>query len=168
MKNTIRAIGVVVFLISFLVGSVVYGMGDNWQTRATLQGFESVQVLVKELNRDAKKMGLTEAELKTDIESKLKNEGIRVLGEMGREHGNPILYLVIKSVKATSRGGSAFHIDLSFWQDVRIARSGESTRAPTWSISGIGVTQKKKVIENSVEDFADRFISAWLAVNPRQ
>jgi len=113
-------------------------------------------------------MEITETQLKSDIELRLKRKGILVLGEMGVEQGNPLLYLVINSVQASSKGGAIYNIDLSFWQDVRLARSGESTRAPTWSSSFIGATHKKKHIRNAVINKVDEFCNAWLSVNPKK
>ena len=167
MKGINKSFFTVVFLAFSLAGCSVYGF-DNRQARETLIGFESVQVLVKGLNRDVRIMELTEAQLKTDIELRLRGKGILVLGEMGVAQGNPILYLAINSTQASSKGGSIYNIDLSFWQDVRLALSGESTRAPTWSSGVIGATYNKKHIRNAVINKVDEFLNAWLSVNPKK
>jgi hypothetical protein len=165
MKKTNLAFPIVLSFAFLLLCSSAYGR-DDWRTRGTLVGFESVRILVEGLDKDVKEMGLTESQLYSDIERKLRNEGIRVLGAMEVEQGKPILYLEINSVPASSKGGSIFNIDLSFWQDVQLGRSGEYTRAPTWSSSVVGATYEINRIRNYVKDLVDIFINAWLSVNP--
>jgi len=78
VKNRILAFALTFLLVFYFVASSVYAWNDE-STRETLQGFDSMLIMVGELRPEIERAGLTVDQLRTDVELKLKLAGIKLL-----------------------------------------------------------------------------------------
>lgn len=121
-----------------------------------------------------KEHGLTEGQIKTDTEIKLRAAGIRVIPtieELRKEAGKPWLYIAVNtSYKPTLRFFS-FSIDIKLQQQVRLERNPTVIiSATTWATGSTGAVGENDVqqIRGFVKDLVDKFINAYLTANPKK
>jgi hypothetical protein len=64
----------------------------------------------------------------------------------------------------------AYSIRTTFEQSVTLDRTRNSLTAATWSMSFIAVIPINKLngVREQIRDFLDRFINAYLSVNPKK
>ena len=114
-----------VMALAFMFVHVSPALSDTPLQRATLAGLTGVEVVVEEMDPAAEKDGLAESTLQTDVELKLRQEGIRVLTatEMFGVPGYPYLYLRVATGKVDELGVLAYEIELHLIQEVRLPRN---------------------------------------------
>lgn len=146
----------------------------EWEQRQrkTLVGLTGVgvSVEVKSVKSDAETEGLAPSTLRTDVELRLRQSGIRVLTDPDDAVKQGTLQLIVRTVKS-EHGFYAFHIDLKLWQLVTLIRDPSiASAAPTWSTGDGGFIGNKRLseIRDRVRDMVDRFINAYLAANPKR
>lgn len=158
----------IVTLLAF-VNAAVYAL-DNDETRATLQGLKRFNVLVETISSEITQDGLTEVQIRNDVESTLREAGIPFLSEekWENEPGGPCLY-VRPNIYKPWPGFYFCCINISLVQDVVLKRNSNIViLSPTWSMGKYGVTYTLKGIRDSIKDCVDRFISAYRSANPKQ
>jgi hypothetical protein len=146
---------------------------DTAYERATLVGLTGVGVFVERMDPTAEKGGLAQSTLQTDVELKLRQAGIRVLGE--NEYplapGSPRLYLRVSTFRL-ELPLYAFDITLGLYQAVRLLRDPSIViGAATWETNGrIGTVGENKLstLRERARDEVDKFINAYLAANPQK
>jgi hypothetical protein len=146
-------------------------IGEPYQ-RSSLRGLPGVRVLLTDLNPDAERDGLVKGEIQTDVESRLRKAGIRVLTE--EEWRNmpraPLLYVRVDALKGSDRA-YAFYINVDLYQRVSIEQTSNiSVLAATWSTGSIGITEPTKLkgfVIGSLRNEVDEFIKAYLAENSK-
>jgi hypothetical protein len=158
-------------IVAFAVAATAVASNDDKTSRQSLKGIKEFYVLVEPLHQEVEQKGLTESLIRTEVELKLRQAGIRIvpLDEGRKISGRPYLYVNTNVYRDTS-GLWNFNIDLGVWQAVRLDRDTSiQLDAPTWSVSAIGLVGADKVggIRNQINDYTDRFINAYLSVNPR-
>ena len=153
----------------------VLAQGDSERSRETLRGLPAaVFVLIETLHPDLESDGLSETQLQTDVELKLRLAGIKVLTReqhlLQDEDGQAYLYLSINSLKDQS-GFYSLCIDLSLNQNVRLVRNFQLVQSvSTWSMGSVmtgGENRLRQAVRDSVKDRVDEFINAFLSVNPK-
>jgi len=137
--------------------------------RENLRGLPGVFVIVEELEPDIQRDGLTDTQLQTDVELRLRKAGIRVLTEKESFNvpGKPYLYVQISSL--ITKGGYAFHILIGLNEQAYFTRNNSLVHAYAWDQAGMGSTSTHDMIyiRQKVGDLVDRFINDYLAVNPK-
>src|SRR2546425_4483432 len=84
MKTILAALA----LLSVTLVSPLLGQGDDESTRMTLVGVHGVRVVVRlSDSAEVQKDGLSQSQLQTDVEVKLRQTGITVLGEQEAQTG---------------------------------------------------------------------------------
>lgn len=138
--------------------------------RETLQGLPGVAVTMEDIAADAEKDGLQESQLRADVEDKLRQAGIRVLSEAERLRtpGTPTLSVRVGTYKL----GDLYSlcIELSLLQATVLKREPHLERlTATWRARGVGSGGARRLHEarQVVAGYIDRFITAYLSVNPR-
>ena len=136
-----------------------------------LVGLKGVSVLVDDMNPEAERLGLTKAQIQTDVESRLRKAGIRVLTEKESAEMPGMHYLIVR-VNTYIRSGSAFcsfSIRVLVRETVTI-ETGFSTVGTIWNTEGIGSVETDNIrkIRDSVDGMVDRFINDYLAANPKK
>jgi|ERR1041385_4021742 hypothetical protein len=152
--------------------SPLLGQGDDEASRATLVGLPGVYVLVENVDDDAQRDGLDTLQVRTDVEVKLRQAGIRVLSreEWLSTAGVPNLYVNIQTAK-NQQNVYAFSVRIELSQGVTLVRQpSPRLLVTTWSTPGvIGTVGSKKLasLRDNVRDQTDQFINAYLAANPK-
>ena len=169
-KRKIWFVLIITFLFLVKLGSQSFA-GDSARSRATLTGLRGVHVKVERLRSEIVKDGLTQQQIEEDVKQKLNSAGIKILSDTEglRQFANPYLY-VNPSISKTKAGLYLCFITVEFVQDVRLARNRRILRpAPTWSVGVEGAIYKNFAdkVRNHIKDLMDRFIKAYLSVNPR-
>ena len=128
----------------------------------SLRGLRGVGVLIEDLQPNAKKVGLTESQLKIDVEVELRKAGIPVLTDDKRwdTPGMPKLYVNINSVDRSGLVGAselyAYGIKVALQQMVDLRRNRSMTgTATTWetgTVGSVGKNNFKKVVGEAVRD----------------
>ena len=147
--------------------------GDNEFTRETLRGIKSVFVEVAPIDPEIENAGLTERQIQTDVELKLRIAGLNV-SALGKRNTATMLYVDPNIRKHHELSSSLqadvyiFSIDLEVQQGGFLYRAKKLTVATTWSTGVLGVTvHRLDVIRSAIKDRVDVFLNAWLSVNPK-
>jgi hypothetical protein len=141
--------------------------------RATLRGLSGIGVLMERLPPEVEKGGLKTNQLQTDVESKLRKAGIKILSreECAKTPGEPYLYVNLNvNIAKTESDVYPYTIDVMLIQRVSLQRNpGLVTHAVTWSIGGVGSISKPILsqLREVVEETLDIFIQAYQAENPK-
>jgi hypothetical protein len=135
----------------------------------SLCGIKSMGLVVEDVAADVAKDGLSSSQIQSDIEQKLRSAGIAVLSEeaLPKAAGMPYLYCNIFTYKDDT-GIYAYHITLELKQMVCLIRKPALKQsAATWKIAGGGIVgiNKVKDIRDFIEDYADKFITAYKTAN---
>jgi hypothetical protein len=154
--------------------SGIAAASDNAESRKSLSALPGVHVVVEELDQDLERRGLTRAAIQTDVEQRLRSAGVRVLtyADMLAVPGRPTLYVNASVVNGSEPWEIAVVVELQ--QTIRLDRDPKTVvpAAATWSTSTFDrVGPSSKVAEamgSAIRDRIDRFINAYLAVNPKQ
>jgi hypothetical protein len=180
MRQTSAIKALVAFVIFlWLVGpSVSYPASKLQDPQVeTLKGLKGVRVFVG-VSSGAKKAGVNENQIKTDVELRLRKAGIKVfstIDESRETPGAPFFYVNIDIIKL-SPDLYSFNIDLSLLQLAILHRDGilpikdwDSTeRVITWTGGyGIGAVRSIKEIRESIADAVDKFSNDFLSVNSK-
>lgn len=149
---------------------VLMAQGDNEHTRETLKGLTGVLVLLEPLDPEIVKDGLSENQVHTDVKLKPRMSGIKVLTipEWTAAPGRPCLLVTLTMLK--NRGLSAYLIEISLGQNVALARDAKiRLTTPTWRVEGVRIVGPDKIasIRDDIKDRVDKFINAYLSVNPK-
>lgn len=174
MRHPYRALCVSVVIVGILLcgGQREAAASDSEFDRATLRGLPGVAVLVVP---EVEWQGLTQAQLQTDVELRLRKARIRVLSEKerGETPGGPLLLVLVTATKVKDMSLYAVTVQVSLEQFVLLERDPKiDSAAETWNTGWAGIMivgeSHLKDIRSNVADKVDRFITAFLAVNPKQ
>jgi hypothetical protein len=158
------------FIFFFHLSSSAFGQ-DDVDTRTTLRGFSSAYVVVEPLSPQIENEGLKTDQLQKDTEAKIRSVGIKVLSkeEFFKTPGKPYLYVNASiSILKTQITRYIFYIRVEFNQEVSLVRHPEAiVPAATWSTGGWGIDFSLENIRNTVKNQVDKFVNAYLAVNPK-
>ena len=101
---------------------------NNALSRKSLEGVGAFGVVVEEVNADLESNGLTRSLIASDVETRLRRQGLRVLDEEGltREPGGPYLHVIVTGRKTAVPEIVAFVISVQFEQAVLPTRSMEA------------------------------------------
>ncbi len=164
MRNALMLVAV------FLFCPAVTAQTDSQSSRQSLRDLTGVFVLVDKLLPDAEQDGLSSSQIQTDVEQRLKTAGIKVLTmeEMLKAPGMPTLYVDVNTLKR--QDAYSYSIEVILQQNVRLERDSRVLFiAPTWKIGAVGWVGATNInqIRNGISDMLDRFITAYISVNPK-
>ena len=169
MKKYVRLLNL--FLLALMLTPTANAQTDH--RAQTLKGIQGMQVVVEDFAPPVVEAGMTSEKLQTDVELKLRLAGIKVLteSEMLNTPGYPTLYVVV-TVLLTDTGLWVNSVEIEFQQAVNLRRNGASfVSATTWRDRSVGMVGRSLAVEsirNAVKDHVDKFINAYLSVNPRK
>jgi len=150
------------FLLILSTASSCYGAGDYMVE--SLHGLKSVEVLVEDLNEDARRVGLDDDRLKTIVELQLRKAGIPV-----EDSASAVLYLNVNIAAIFEVDAFSYAVNLQLNQGARLIRNTEIfVFAPTWHDALFGIAINKSPIQNVKEccrELADEFINDYLEAN---
>ena len=140
----------------------------------SLVGVEGISILIERLYEDAKATGLTREQVKTDIELKLRRAGIKVNSEQEwlASEDRAELYVRTNTTNSDSSRNRVYAISLELKQNVTLARGPYAkVMGATWDKAYVGICPKSKfpdIARQAVKDLTDKFISDYLAANPKR
>jgi hypothetical protein len=152
-----------VVLLLALASSYPALAADESVERQTLKGIKTVAVQVEALRPEVESDGLTQAQIKTDVEQRLREAGIQV-----NDAATATLIVNVNAV-LVGQGAPVYavsaHVD--FEQDV-VVRGLDAT-ACTWSIGGMAAVGRANLpmVRDFVRSKVDKFIDAYFSVNPK-
>lgn len=161
-KHTRWVAGVFFIILPLLVlTKTVFGQ------EATLRGLSGVMVRI-DINDILIKDGLTKGRIKSDVELKLQEAGIKIFTdrEWRNTEGHPQLYIQITGSKVQDNWKFyTFAVNIQLLQDVYIIRKNQTElhQASTWlnMLSGHGYFGDIRLrIKELVESFSTDFLSA--------
>jgi hypothetical protein len=164
MTRRLTTILITIFLM--VIASSVQAQ-NNDRHAPSLKGISAVVVLVEKLDDSAMQLGLTEEAIHTDVESKLRLAGMRVVtpDEGGKLPGMPVLYIQV-NVAADTRAAS---IEVELEQNAQLERNGELVLGvKTWTTGGLVENASAQDLRNVVKDNIDVFLKAWQSVNSKK
>ena len=152
----------------FVVTANSFVVAQTNPARKTLGGLKEVHVLIEEIQPEFEQDGLSDKQLKTDVELRLRKAGIRVTDSAIA----PDVYVNVNIVRLDSPCplAFAFSINIEFNQLVILERNKTIyTTAPTWAKSAVGALRSGRlfIIRERVGEILDEFINDFLAENPK-
>jgi hypothetical protein len=155
------------FLISI---PVIYSAGDDGLARASLRGLKEICVVIEELSVELAIAGLIQDQIRADVELKLRMAGIRVLSkhESLWIPASPYFSVCINVIR-TRFGPIYSNVTVELNQGVYLERDSKiQIVVATWSTGFVGTLGGVKIehFMDIVKDLVDRFINAYLSVNP--
>jgi hypothetical protein len=136
-----------------------------------LVGLKGVYVVVESIDPQAERLGLTKAQITTDVELRLRKAGLKVLtkNEMLKAPGTPFLCVNVNTFIRAGSALCAYHVSVILNESVLLAR-GVTTVGGIWNTGGVGTVGVDKItqIRGAVGDEVDKFINDYLAANPEK
>jgi hypothetical protein len=153
-------------LLALVAGAARAQNPDN----ATLVGIRTVKVIVEHLGEHGIALGLDSVHLRTIIELRLREHGLRVSDIIGEYQGAVYLNAV---TAALGSGPAALHVTLQFQQMVRVVRPPRPYDfATTWEVGDLDIGGSMETVRNQADtmvlDMVDQFLNTWLSVNPQK
>lgn len=163
-------LGIEVAVVALVVFLLLPGVSQALITdQEVLVGIEGVHVLVEKIDPKAERLGLTAAQIKTDVELRLRKAGVRVFSreETFKTPGSPVLYVQVYTKVGQNLVTCSSHVTLK--ETVTLARGGE-TYGAIWETDSQGTVGQNNIrqIREVVGDLADKFINDYLAANPKK
>ncbi len=160
---------VLILLLSSVPGASVVAQIDAEGSRKTLARIAALSVLVEEIDEEAQRDGLSDADIQSDVERALRKAGLKVLGEDEAPRETPVLYVLVLTNKG-STGLYGFAVSLRVMQWVRLVRdTSVATLATTWeAMPTIGTVGGEHVerLRAEVLDSVSGFLIAYRVANP--
>jgi hypothetical protein len=162
----------VLTLVAVLISGLPSSADDYAASRATLKGLTGVRVVVEEFDEVRKKAGFDSHTFQqTNVETELRRAGIKVLsGEEVREApGNAFFVVRVSALHERPNAIAPYLIATELRQLVLLARNPSlpPRHVATWGTKKFGVAGVP-FIRKGVRDETDKFINAWLSVNPKK
>jgi hypothetical protein len=134
--------------------------------RRTLKGLKDFNVLIEKLDSEAKDGGLSEEQLKADVEQRLRRAQITV----SESSLAAWLYVNVNSMPLKTADSWAFSISIELNQAMTLDRDKSiSCLAMTWNMGLIGTRPSREFssgVREKIGDLVDVFINDYLAENP--
>jgi hypothetical protein len=133
--------------------------GDDELSRGSLVGITALDVIVEDLPSGAARIGLTKESIQTDVELKLRLAGMRISSE-----AKEILSISV----ALLEDGTTAYIQVALLQSVILTRTPIPTYGATWSQGMLTRNYAAQDVRAVIKDKVDKFLNAWLSVNPKK
>ena len=177
-KNAVSILALGFFLMS---GSFSVDAAEN---RIPFHGLKAIAVFVENIDQEAVKDGLSKEQIKTDVELRLREAGIKVvpvekcLNLPTSSYGSDsYLYIIVNTVKFVSGLEYVYGASVQLKQVVVIDRGKtvKPQKALLWAITweksdGVDITLVEDLVGNvreRINDKVDAFINDYLAENPK-
>ncbi len=141
----------------------------------SLAGVKGIWVGIRIFGEEGKSAGLTEEQLKEDVESKFRLAGIKVNSkkESSASKDRAFFGVTIYTVDDYESPAIAWSVDIEFAQRVKLLRSPFTTLVgSTWGSHSLGTCPKRELPDlvqtGAIKDAVDRFINDYLIANPKK
>jgi hypothetical protein len=156
-------------VVLLLLGAGTAGTADTPGERESLRGLrlKAISVRVENPGPEAESDGITKSQLQTDVELRLRQSGILVADTS--KVGD--VYVNVNALKRDGGIGYVYSVVVQFDQPVTVSRTGNSVIAATWTLPPtvvfVSLPRASPAIREAVRDLVDKFINAFLSVNPK-
>ena len=163
---------IILIVVLAMVFSLAWMDSLAFTDKATLKGLKGIAVVIEDLCPELNEVGLTERQIQTDVELKLRSAGIKVLTieKALKEKDSSLIYINVNSFKYKQRpqGWFVYNIICNLNEHVFLERNPYiKTLGTTWQNGYLGIGNIKAIRE-SVKDRIDQFINAYLSVNLKE
>jgi len=137
---------------------VAFGAEDS------LRGLEKFDIVIEDLDQDARACGVTKSDLQREVELKLRLAGIPIDDE-----STTGLYVRL-SVMVRNNSLCVYSLGVSVGQLAMLLGNGEIDIVVTWGERALGTVGQDLPggwIKDSLRDMMDQFLIDYLEVNPR-
>jgi len=139
---------------------------DKEITRLTLRGIKEVNVVIESIEPEIEQLGLTQAQVKADVEGKLREANIAVALDI--ERGRPAVYLYVQVVRPDKIDRVFYSISLSLLQNVTLERDPNvKTNTDTWLVRVLGMSSGTEAIRSDIRSLLDQFIEDYRKANQK-
>lgn len=128
-----------------------------------LRGLSGVDVMIQPLKPEVKKYGLTEDAVKTTVELRLRQHGIKV------SHSPRILHIIVNVFVNEDFNCTAVNVLVELTRPaVLLFNPKITTSAAIWSKSNLNLAPLDEItgVMTGVQTLVDEFINDYLAANP--
>jgi hypothetical protein len=137
---------------------------DKEITRLTLRGIKEVNVVIESIEPEIQSLGLTQAQVRADVESKLRLANIAVSPDI--ERGRPAIYVYVQVLKPEKINRLFYSISLSVLQNVALERDPNvKTNTDTWLVRMLGMSSGTEAIRSDIRSLLDQFIEDYRKAN---
>jgi hypothetical protein len=151
--------------ISFSVDGV--RRARSWCRLDGLQGISSVSVLIETFGPDEAHIGLQQDAVRSEVSLRLRDAGLQVISpeQLKQRHiKDAVVYLDV----GVTPNGLAATVLAQFMQVAYLARNSSPVTVVTWSKVSTLSHPSPDTVRSAVKDLIDKFLTAWLAQNPRR
>jgi hypothetical protein len=153
-----------VIAVLICLGTIVPAAAQHVEERA-LRGITKLDVVIEDLPPPIESI-ISAEQLKTDVEQRLKQNGLRI------ESGRYIPYILVSLTALKHRSLSLFvyNVDVSFQQEGLIM-NGTQLPVTTWhrgTIGYAGMNEFRDEARSAIRDLVDKFLNDYLSVNPKK
>ena len=139
---------------------------DKEITRMTLRGIKEVNVVIESIEPEIQSLGLTQDQVKADVERKLREANIAVSPDI--ERGRPALYLYVQVIRPEKLNRLFYSISLSVLQNVVLERDPNvKTNTDTWLVRMLGMSSGTEAIRSDIRSLLDQFIEDYRKANQK-
>ena len=139
---------------------------DKEITRLTLRGIKEVYVVIESIEPEIQNLGLTQAQVKADVEAKLREANITVAPDFMR--GRPAVYLYVQVLRPEKINRLFYSISLSLLQNVILERDPNvKTNTDTWMVRMLGMSSGTEAIRSDIRSVLDQFIEEYRQANQK-
>lgn len=140
--------------------------------REVLAGLQGVGVIVEAFRPEAEKFGFNRQQYQTDVELRLRQNGIKVFSrkEIAQVIGWPMLYINVNPTIQEKFGFAAVNVSVQLQEIVSLERNPTiKTTAYTWTNGRAGIVgfSRLNTVRGDVKELVDKFINDYLAANPK-
>ena len=157
------------FALSILLAPSLGGAGDGALDRSTLRGIAAVHVVIDPIAADISSEGPTAAALRSRMEGKLRDAGIKIDPASTEFLGVRVTGVQGAKGRFSAKPPFAISTSLALYQPVILARDRNvKTATQTWEVDTIVLADPKQVdgaCLDSADELAARFIAAYRSVN---
>ncbi len=139
---------------------------DQEITRLTLRGIKDVNVVIESIEPEIQNLGLTQAQVKADVETKLREANIAISPDI--ERGRPAIYLYVQVIRPEKINRLFYSISLSLLQNVILERDPNvKTNTDTWVARMLGMSSGIEAIRTDIRSLLDQFIEDYRKANQK-
>ncbi len=146
--------------------------GQLSEKQWSLAEIEAVSVFVQGLTEETKNAGLRGERIRTELEKRLKELGIRVVSqeEGVRLAGSPVIYVNVSAFKRERVADYVYHVEVGLLQQVTLVRDRQiRIMSITWKKGRLGYCPSRtfvKSVRETVGYLMDGFSEDYKAANP--
>lgn len=148
------------FLALLLLATSLLSAADTDLSHRSLRGLNNVSVVIEDLPAGAQTIGLFKESLQTDVELRLRQNGIK-----GSEDALAYIYVNVN----VSQSGAAAALSVEVHQTARLTPDPSiAVVATTWDADAVvSNPQSAAFVRDSIVGLIDKFLNAWPSVNPK-